>query len=69
MKTHSFTRRKPSLDQLRQFYIYQLLRLTDSKEQDLNKLNTNELQKLERDIYHDKYDSYDKPEYKPMINP
>lgn len=61
--------RKPSLDDLRAFYIYQLVRLTDGKKEELKKLNTNELQKLERTFYHDKYDSHGKAEYTPMINP
>lgn len=61
--------RKPSLDEMRSFYIHQLIRLTNANIKDLEKLNTNQLQKLERNYYHDKYNSHDKPEYTPMINP
>lgn len=56
---------RPNLDQMRSFYIYQLRRYTNSTEEELNKLNTNELQKLERNIYHDKYNSHNTHEYTP----
>jgi hypothetical protein len=60
---------KPSLEERRAFCIYQLIRLTGAKTEDLNKLSTNELEALERGFYHDKYGSHEHPEYVPMINP
>jgi hypothetical protein len=57
--------RKPNLNQLRSFYIHQLNRYNVLTEKDLDKLNTNELEKLERNIYHDKYNSHNTPEYTP----
>ena len=53
------------LEKRRAFYIYQLLRYTDTPKEELEKLNTNELQTRERNIYHDMYDSHDKYEYYP----
>jgi hypothetical protein len=65
---NTYNKRKPTLEDLRKFYIYQLIRLTDATQEKLENLSTNELQELERAYYHDKYKSHGQPEYKPMID-
>ena len=53
------------LQNRRAFYIYQIQRYTNVSAEKLEKLNTNELELRERNIYHDKYNSHNKSEYKP----
>ena len=45
----------PNLGTRRQFYIYQLIRLTNDTKENLEKKSTNELQDLELQFYRDKY--------------
>ena len=47
--------RVPNLGSRREFYIYQLVRLTDAKVEDLQKLDTNKLQEMELAYYQNKY--------------
>ena len=54
----------PNLGTRRQFYIYQLVRLTGAERKDLEKKNTNELQDLELQFYRDKY-GWTQQEYVP----
>jgi len=49
----------------RAFLIHQVVRLTDTNLKEAEKLDTPELERLERNYYHDKYDSHGKPEYTP----
>lgn len=53
------------LEKRREFYIRQLIRLTNADRSELEKLNTNELQQRERDFYYQKYDMTVQTEYRP----
>ena len=55
----------PNLGTRRDFYIHQLVRLTNADPVKLNKLNTNKLQEMEHQFYVDKYGWGTKKEYTP----
>lgn len=53
------------LSKRRAFYIHQLIRLTGDSLEELEKLNTNELQQRERDFYYQKHNMTVQSEYRP----